>query len=184
MWRYVHEVITLLAARAPSLQAVLDGVKRFAFVCLDGTFVSTWATCRREYYSGRHHRYGVNIQVMADRWGQLLWVSPALPASVADLTAARHHQIITALTTGNITCLTDRGYIGAKGTVVHGRKAYRKHPLSDTDRARNHAIARLRAPAERANATLKAWRILHTYRGSLHHLTPIIQAILTCEHTR
>lgn len=184
MWRYVQEVIVLLAARSPNLSTVLDGVERLALVCLDGTFASSWATHRREFYSGRHHRYGVNIQVLADRWGQLLWVSPVLPGSTPDLTAARQHGIIDALAERDMTCLTDRGYIGAGGTVVHGRKNYRKRTLTDQERARNKNIARLRAPAERANATLKTWRILHCYRGSHHLLTSILQAILTCEYTR
>ena len=45
----------------------------------------------RPYYSGKHKRHGVNVQVLADTRGRLLWVSPALPGAVHDVRAARTH---------------------------------------------------------------------------------------------
>ena len=54
----------------------------------------------------------------------------------------------------------------------------------NTGEHRNTTIAKPRSPAERTNATLKAWRTLHTYRGNHHRPTTVIQAILTREYTR
>jgi hypothetical protein len=48
----------------------------------------------RADYSHKHRRHGVNVQVVADPTGRLLWISPALPGRAHDLTAARTHKII------------------------------------------------------------------------------------------
>jgi hypothetical protein len=34
------------------------------------------------YYSGKHKAQGVNVQVIADPAGRLIWISPALPEPV------------------------------------------------------------------------------------------------------
>ncbi|AHH98965.1 hypothetical protein KALB_5603 [Kutzneria albida DSM 43870] len=50
------------------------------------------------------HDVLMNVHVLADPAGRLLWTSPALPGSAHDLTAARTHGIIDALTTADIPC--------------------------------------------------------------------------------
>jgi DDE superfamily endonuclease len=35
----------------------------------------------RAFYSGKHKRHGVNVQVLADPAGRLVWASPALPGA-------------------------------------------------------------------------------------------------------
>jgi hypothetical protein len=60
------------------------------FVLLDGTL----AECGRVGFgradcSHKHRRHGVNVQVVTDLDGRLLWLSPALPGRTHDLTAAR-----------------------------------------------------------------------------------------------
>jgi hypothetical protein len=37
---------------------------------------------------------GVNVQVVPDPAGEVLWISPALPGRIHDLTVARTHRII------------------------------------------------------------------------------------------
>lgn len=68
---------------------------RSSFVLLDGTL----AECdrvgdSRADYSAKHRRHGVNVQVVTDPAGEVLWISPALPGRTHDLTAARTHRII------------------------------------------------------------------------------------------
>jgi hypothetical protein len=91
---YTTAVIDLLAARAPGLLKVLREHEP-EFVLLDGTL----AECDRvgdgrADYSHKHRRHGVNVQVVTDPAGQVLWISPALPGRCHDLTAARAHLII------------------------------------------------------------------------------------------
>ncbi len=69
-----------------------------AFGILDGTLLPIDRTAAdTPYYSGKHKRYGMNVQVLTDPFGRLLWASPALPGSTHDLTAARQQGIIGAL---------------------------------------------------------------------------------------
>ncbi|GHD07009.1 hypothetical protein GCM10010313_25710 [Streptomyces violarus] len=42
----------------------------------------------RADYSAKHRRHGVNVQVVTDPEGRLLWLSPTLPGLAHDLTAA------------------------------------------------------------------------------------------------
>lgn len=91
---YTSAVIDLLADRAPGLLKVLREQDP-DFVLLDGTL----AECDRvgdgrADYSHKHRRHGVNVQVVTDPDGRLLWLSPALPGRSHDLTAARTHRII------------------------------------------------------------------------------------------
>ena len=38
----------------------------------------------RPFYSGKHRRHGMNLQVIASPGGDIVWVSGALPESVHD----------------------------------------------------------------------------------------------------
>ena len=97
-WRYVRETIDLLAA-AGDLQTAMARIRLLAYAILDGTLIPIDRVAdQKPYYSGKHRRHGVNVQVIADPAGRLIWASAALPDSVHDLTAARTHNIITALT--------------------------------------------------------------------------------------
>ena len=87
-WRYVQEAVALLAARAPKLDRALAAVKKagHAFVVIDGTLIPIdRVAADRPFYSGKHRRHGMNLQVIAAPDGEILWVSGA----VHDLTAAR-----------------------------------------------------------------------------------------------
>ena len=91
-WRYVTETVALLAARAPKLRQALTGAKKagHAYVVIDGTLIPIdRVAADRPFYSGKHRRHGMNLQVIFSPEGQILWVSGSLPGAVHDLTAAR-----------------------------------------------------------------------------------------------
>ena len=48
------------------------------------------------------------MQVIADPAGRLVWASVALPGSTHDLTAARAHRIIDALTSEKVMTFADK----------------------------------------------------------------------------
>jgi len=86
-WRYVNETVALLAARAPKLRkAARDAKKKgHAYVVVDGTLIPVdRVAADRPFYSGKHKRHGMNLQVIASPGGDILWVSGALPGSVHD----------------------------------------------------------------------------------------------------
>ena len=66
----------------------------------------------RAFYSGKHKAHGVNVQVIADPAGRLLWISPALPGAGHDMGAAREHGIIDALNEAGIPAVADTAYQG------------------------------------------------------------------------
>jgi DDE superfamily endonuclease/Helix-turn-helix of DDE superfamily endonuclease len=163
-WRYVNEAVALLAARSPKLDTVLCEAKQagHAFVVIDGTLIPIdRVAADRPFYSGKHRKHGMNLQVIASPNGELLWVSGALRGSVHDLTAARIWGIVRRLAAAGLIVLADKGYIGAGEPVI---TPYRGRNKPASQKAANRAHAQLRAPGERANAQLKTWHILRKLR--------------------
>ncbi|MGC9670441.1 transposase family protein [Planosporangium sp. 12N6] len=183
-WRYVREVVHLLATCAPDLHAAATHAARLAYAILDGTLIPIDRVAnQRPYYSGKHRRHGVNVQVLSDPAGRLVWASSALPGAVHDLTAARAHGLIDALANGGVMTLADKGYQGAGGTVRTPFKRHHLRPrLSRRQKAVNRSHARLRALGERAVATLEGWKILAKLRCCPRRATMIVQAILVLHH--
>ncbi len=125
----------------------------------------------------------MNVQVIADPAGRLVWASQALPGSTHDLTAARTHDIIDALTSANVMTFADKAYQGAGGTIRTPFKRHRYRPkLSRRLKAVNRSHARVRARGERAVAILKTWKILVKLRCSPCRTTSMVKAILVLHH--
>jgi hypothetical protein len=130
-------------------------------------------------HSGKHKRHGVNIQVLADRRGQLLWASPALPGAVHDVKAARTHGIPAALIKFGVALLRRQRLPRRR---PHYRRAlptwttpaiprtmpgqHRPRPQPRTRRTRHghpqdlEAIDQLRCCASRATTIIAAIRVL------------------------
>jgi hypothetical protein len=191
VYRYLREGIDVLAAMAPTLEQAIAVAARKAFVTLDGTLlridrVGMTAGRDRPYYSGKHKAHGVNVQVIADPAGRLVWASPALPGSRHDIAAAREHGILDALIKAEVATVADTGYQGAGPAVrVPQRRRrldsdtgrYRR--LSDNQKVVNTAHARQRGPGERANAQLKSWKVLRKIRCCPLRATALVQAVQT-----
>lgn len=138
----------------------------------------------RADYSHKHRRHGVNVQVVTDPTGQILWISPALPGRYHDLTAARAHRIIRICERQGVPALADRAYQGASPWVTTGRRRPPGGQLSPTQQTVNRALATFRAPVERGMALLKSWRIFRRSRISPNRMTSIAKAVLTLERQR
>jgi hypothetical protein len=164
-WRYVTETVRLLAARAPKLAPALRAARRAgqAFVVIDGTLIAIERVAKdRPFYSGRHRRHGMNLQVISAPDGTILWVSGPLPGSVHDLTAARIWGIVRALAAARLITLADKGYIGAGQHVLvphRGRasRSHRKPPTAPTP----GSAAPASAPTL-SSSPLKTWHIPRT----------------------
>ena len=120
-WRYVTETVALLAARSPNLRRALTGAKQagHAYVVIDGTLIPiNRVAADRPFYSGKHRRDGMNLQVISAPDGEILWVSGPLPGAMHDLTAARIWGIMAELAATGLIVLADKGYIGA-GEHMH-----------------------------------------------------------------
>jgi hypothetical protein len=106
----------------------------------------------RPFYSGKHKKHGMSLQVIASPDGEILWVSGPLPGAVHDLNAARIWGLGRELAAAGLIVLADKGYIG---TGQHVMTPYRGRGKPESQKAANRAHAQLCAPGERANAQLK-----------------------------
>lgn len=191
VYRYVREALALLAAMAPTLEQAIEVASRKAFVIVDGSLLRIdrvgMASGRdRPYYSGKHKAHGLNVQVIADPVGRLVWISPPLPGARHDMGAAREHGIIDALTEYAIPAAGDTAYQGAGPTVAVPQRRRRLdpdtgryRPLSVNQKAVNAAHARRRGPGERVNAELKTWKVLRKIRSSPNQAAALIAAVQT-----
>ncbi|ALE84760.1 transposase [Pseudonocardia sp. HH130629-09] len=190
-FRYIREAIALLADLAPSLEQAIEVARGKAFVILDGSLlridrVGMGSDYNAGFYSGKHKCHGVNVQVIADPAGRLVWISPALPGARHDIAAARQHGIIDALADAGVQAIADTAYQGAgKHVVVPQRRRRldrdtgRYRPLSAAQKEVNTTHARQRGPGERVNAELKNWRILRKICSSPSHATDLVAAVQT-----
>jgi hypothetical protein len=162
-WRYVNETVELLAARAPKLRRAIRDAKRagYAYVILDGTLIPVdRVAADRPFYSGKHKKHGMNLQVIASPDGEILWVSGALPGSVHDKKAEWIWGVLEELEKAGLVTLADKGYQGSTWAKVPYKGKNKPEPQKEANRAH----AKLRALGERANAQLKAWKILAKLR--------------------
>jgi hypothetical protein len=153
-WRYVTETVALLAARAPKLRQALAAARDagHAYLVIDGTLIPIdRVAADRPFYSGKHRRHGMNLQVIAGPGGDIVWVSGPLPGAVHDLTAARIWGIIAELAASRLVVLGDKGYLGEDciRTPYQGRNK----PASQKDANRAHARLRPRANAPTPNSS-------------------------------
>ena len=181
---YTTAVIDLLADRAPGLLRALREADP-DYVLLDGT-LADWDRVGdgRADYSHKHRRHGVNVQLVTDPAGRLLWISPALPGRAHDLTAARTHRIIRICERQGIPVLADRAYMGAGPWVTTALRRPPGRDLTPTQQTVNRALSAARAPVERGIARLKSWRIFRRSRCSPNRMTSIAAAVLTLERQR
>jgi len=175
-WRYVNEVIELLAARAPKLRQAIRNAKRagHAHVVLDGTLIPVdRLAADRPFHSGKHRKHGMNLQVIASPSGDILWVSGALPGSVHDKKAEWIWGVLDELEKAGLVTLADKGYQGSTWAKV----PYKGRNKPESQKQANRAHAKLRAPGGRANAQLKVWKILTKLRCRAWRAGEIAKAI-------
>ncbi len=156
--RLRRTVAGLLAEQAPGLLRTLRAHDP-DFVLLDGTL----AECDRvgdskADYSSKHKRHGVNVQVVTDQTGEILWLSLALPGRTHDLTAARTHKVLRICERQGVPILADMAYTEAGDWVTTAKRRPPGGELTPTERTKNRALSAARAPVERAMARLKSGR--------------------------
>ena len=154
----------MLAARAPKLRKAVRDAKKagHAYVVLDGTLIPIdRVAADRPFYSGKHKKHGMNLQVIASPDGDILWVSGALPGSVHDKKAEWIWGVLAELEAAGLVTLADKGYQGS----TYAKIPYKGKNKPESQKAGQPAPTRNSAsPGERANAQLKTWRILRKLR--------------------
>ena len=164
-YRYLDEVITVLAAEAPQLHQALERAKDagFSHVILDGKIIAC-DRCKEPalsvkgevidvWYSGKAHAHGGNVQAVLAPNGFPLWVSDVEPGSVHDLTAARIHALPALYrAAADLPTLADPGYDGAGiGILIPVKQPTRGQELDIDTRTRNAIQRSLRCLGERGS---------------------------------
>jgi hypothetical protein len=197
-YRYVDEVIAVLAEQAPDLRQALERAKGqgFSHVILDGKIipadrctepaVSVKGQVIDLWYSGKAHCHGGNIQAVLAPGGFPLWISDVEPGSVHDITAARAHALpalYRAAATGMPT-LADPGYDGAGiGIHIPVKQPPDGRELDISTRTRNAIQRSLRCRGERGFALLnQRWRTLQRITASPSKIGDIARAALVLTH--
>jgi len=198
-YRYLDEIITVLAEQAPDLHAALRHAKNqgLAHVVLDGKIFPTDRLAEKttsakgeqidRWYSGKAHEHGGNIQALMAPNGFPLWISDVEPGSVHDLTAAREHvlgALYWAASRLDLPTLADNGYDGAGIGVFTPVKQPAGGQVLDVDTRTYNALLRgLRCLGERGFATLTGrWRALRHFTTSPRKIGAIVKAALVLTH--
>jgi hypothetical protein len=193
-YRYIDEVITVLAGRAPELAEALERAKDegFPHVILDGKIIPS-DRCKEPaisvkgevidvWYSGKAHTHGGNIQAVLAPDGFPLWVSPVEPGSVHDLTAARAHALpaLYQAAAAGLPALADPGYDGAGiGIYMPVKQPADGRDLDINTRTCNAIQRSLRCLGERGFALLTGrWRTLRHITASPSKIGDIARAAL------
>ena len=193
-YRYVAEAVDVLSEQAPGLpealeRAMAEGVP---YVILDGKIFASdrcsepmTSVKGREidaWHSGKAHRHGGNCQAVMHPGGLPLWIGPAEPGSVHDLTAARRHALpalYRAAALGMPT-LADSGYEGSGiGVLTPVRTPSGNQELDPGTRTRNALLRDLRCRGERGFALLtQRWAALQHTTADPDRTTEITRAAL------
>jgi DDE superfamily endonuclease/Helix-turn-helix of DDE superfamily endonuclease len=176
-WNYHQTMVAFLAdvlgcTDEDGLSLLVEGT-----VCLvDGTLVPTfnWRH-RKDLLSGKHRRFGVNVQFFVDLHGRIVGASRAFPGSWHDVHCFREAgwaEVVKCSGGG----MGDLGYEG-ETTVSTPFKKKQGVPLVDWQVNLNTQFATIRVAAEWGIAHAKNWRILSgRYRSDLSRIDLDIQA--------
>ena len=193
-YRYLDEVITVLAQQAPGLAEALERARDdgFSHVILDGKVIPC-DRCKEPaisvkgevidlWYSGKAHTHGGNIQAVLAPGGFPLWIWPVEPGSVHDLTAARRHALpaLYPAAAAGLPTLADPGYDGAGiGIYLPAKQPTDGRELDINTRTRNAIQRSLRCLGERGFALLnQRWRTLQHITASPSKIGDITRAAL------
>ena len=192
-YRYLDEVIEVLAARAPGLQEALEHALAAGapYLILDRKVVDT-DRCRGKttsrkgktidlWYAGKTHDFGGNIQALFYPSGIPLWVSDVLPGNVHDLAAARENVL------GILPPVPGRPAGPGRSRLRRcwsrpprpGEEARRGEELNLSTPARNALLRSVRCLGERGFALLtQRWRTLQHVTASPGKIGLIAKAAL------
>jgi DDE superfamily endonuclease len=134
---------------------------------------------------GKAHCHGGNVQAVIRGDGFPLWVSPAEPGSVHDITAARVHALPALYRAAalGLPALADPGYQGAGIGIKIPVRQPEDGELDLGNRTRNALQRSLRCLGERGFALLnQRWRTLQHITASPSKITGIARAALVLTH--
>lgn len=199
--RAVGEIRPLLAERGCTvgpglrLRTLAEVVEHLGATAATGIIDGTEIRVRRPkagskdrdaFISGKSRQNAVKAMVVTDEDGWMLFCSPAVPGSCADITHARQLGLVRLLADGPpVQILADAGYQGL-GAQTGGRivtppvRKFKKNapdwyePIYQRQR-KAHSSQRIRV--EHGIAHMKNWRSLARHLGRREHMSHTVQAV-------
>ena len=174
--RVIDAVTTTLKTLLSQCCPLPEDLSADAVYVIDGTLLPCWSwRDHRELYSGKHKTTGYNIQIAVTLNGTLAWVSDPVDGSRHDMHALAESQLLEGLDLSQ--WIGDKGYIGA-GIHTPIRKPTSRD-LTETEKATNTAIHKIRWIVERGVAHIKNWKIFnYDYRRPLKAFSDTISAVI------
>ncbi|WP_308169961.1 transposase family protein [Acrocarpospora catenulata] len=196
-YRYLHEVIDVLAEQAPDLRQALEraAADGLSHLILDGKIFPS-DRCRAKttsvkgetidaWFSGKTGDFGGNVQTLCEPDGFPIWTSDVEPGGIADIEAARRHVLPTAYPyTKTLPILADPGYQGAgHGVHVPFPQPADGNVLSRSNRTYNRIQRALRCLGERGFALLaERWTALKHTSLAPSRIGDLVRAALVLVH--
>jgi len=180
--RTVTALVPVLGAVLSDWVPVAEDLERGTGYVVDGTLLPCWSWAgQRQLFSGKHRTTGLNVQLVCDLNGRLVWISDPVDGCRHDSVALARSGVLETL--DRATWMGDKGYIGT-GVITPIRKPPSRD-LSDSEKQFNTGINRIRYVIEQTIAHLKTWRILHTdYRRPLHTFRTTISTVIALHFYR
>jgi hypothetical protein len=168
--RYISVLTPLIdqatAAFRPSAQTAAEAT-RGAIALVDGTLWPCWSWAgERELWAGKYKTTGHGSLIVTNLAGRITFVSEPVPGNQHDMAKLEESECELILKLAG-DAIGDKGFIGTDYIITPVRKP-KNRDLYICEHDYNRQISSLRAPVERAVASLKTWRILFTdYRRPL-----------------
>jgi hypothetical protein len=142
----------------PDLQAIVDGTEQPIQRPQDSEKQKT-------YYSGKKKRHTIKKQIVVNRQGLIMDVSPAVEGKRHDFKLFEDHQTLPKVIPKEVEILADSGYQGAEKLAPDRKirlpiKATKLRALSESQKADNRALSKVRVQVEHAIGRLKHFKIL------------------------
>jgi hypothetical protein len=168
--RYITLLAPLIAEATvefrPSAEDAAEAT-RGAVALVDGTLWPCWSWAGEgELWAGKYKTTGHGSLIITNLAGRVIFVSEPVPGNQHDMAKLKDSECeVIPKTAGGV--IGDKGFIGTDYIVIPVRKPQgRELYMSEHDY--NNQVSSLRAPVERAVASLKTWRILFAdYRRPL-----------------
>jgi hypothetical protein len=174
--RAVSVMTPLISAATADSVPTADDLNPEAQYIVDGTLLPCWSWAgRKDLYSGKHKKTGMNVQVACTIYGRLAWISDPVNGS--------RHENYCLGESGALSGMDPKNWIGDKGYLGNDMITPFRKPaggeLSEWQKEYNTQVNKMRWKIEQVISHLKNWKILSSdYRRPIQTFAATISAVI------
>jgi len=180
--RAISALTPLISAATASSVPTADDLDPDAQYIVDGTLLPCWSwDGRKDLYSGKHKKTGMNMQVACTIYGRLAWISDPVNGSRHDNHCLGESGVLTGMNPKN--WIGDKGYLGNDMVTPFRKPAGGE--LLDWQKEYNTQVNKIRWKIEQVISHLKNWKILSSdYRRPIQTFASTISAVIGLQFYR